>query len=49
VTLVFYGRRAICGVSAGARMEVQGMVGERKGRLAICNPTYRLLEPTHLS
>jgi amino acid transporter len=49
VTLVFYGRRAICGVTAGARMEVQGMVGERKGRLAICNPIYRLLEPTHLS
>jgi amino acid transporter len=47
VTLVFYGRRAIPGVAAGARMEVEGMVGERKGRLAICNPTYRLLEPTH--
>jgi amino acid transporter len=46
VTLVFYGRRAIPGVTAGVRMEVEGMVGERHGRLAICNPVYRLLEPT---
>jgi amino acid transporter len=49
VTLVFYGRRAIPGVSAGARMSVEGMVGERKGRLAICNPVYQLLEPTSSS
>ncbi|HET9654092.1 MAG TPA: amino acid permease [Kineosporiaceae bacterium] len=46
VTLVFYGRRAIPGVAAGIRMSVEGMVGERKGRLAICNPIYRLMEPT---
>jgi hypothetical protein len=49
VTLIFYGRRAIPGVAAGVRMEVEGMVGERHGRLAICNPVYRLLEPTHTS
>jgi amino acid transporter len=49
VTLVFYGRRAIPGVTAGARMQVGGMVGERKGRLAICNPTYRLLDPAGTS
>lgn len=45
VTLIFYGRRAIPGISAGGKLAVEGMVGERKGRLAICNPTYQLLEP----
>ena len=46
VTLVFYGRRAVAGVAAGSRLAAEGMVGERSGRLAICNPLYRLLDDT---
>jgi len=44
VTLVFYGRRAVAGVAAGCRMAAEGMVGDRDGSLAICNPLYRLLD-----
>jgi amino acid transporter len=44
ITLVFYGRRSVTGVMAGSRLAAEGMVGERSGRLAICNPLYRLLD-----
>jgi RecG-like helicase len=44
VTLVFFGRRSVPGISAGTRLAAEGMVGNRGGRLAICNPLYRLLE-----
>ncbi|NUR26472.1 MAG: amino acid permease [Catenulispora sp.] len=43
ITLVFYGRRSIPGIEPGARMRVEGMVGEMEGHLAMANPTYRLL------
>jgi RecG-like helicase len=43
ITLVFYGRRSISGVEPGARMRVEGMIGEMAGHLAMANPTYRLL------
>jgi len=29
----------------GSRVQVEGMAGESKGRLAILNPTYELLLP----
>ena len=41
--IVFLGRRHIAGVKAGARMTVEGMVGEQGGRLAMINPLYELL------
>jgi amino acid transporter len=43
LTLVFYGRRSIPGIEPGARMRVEGMVGEMEGYLAMANPTYELL------
>jgi amino acid transporter len=43
VTLVFYGRRGIPGITPGAALAVEGMVGERHGRAAMANPRYRLL------
>jgi hypothetical protein len=43
LSAVFFGRRAIPGVSAGTRMRVEGMAGESRGRLALLNPTYELL------
>jgi amino acid transporter len=43
ISVVFLGRRAISGVDVGTRMVVEGTVGVHKARLAILNPTYRLL------
>jgi amino acid transporter len=43
VALLFLGRREIPGIKPGARLEVEGMVGQEAGHLAIANPTYRLL------
>ena len=43
ITLMFYGRRSIPGIEPGAKMRVEGMVGEVEGHLAMANPTYRLL------
>jgi amino acid transporter len=43
LSAVFFGRRAIPGVTAGTRMRVEGMAGEHRGRLALLNPTYELL------
>jgi len=43
ITLVFLGRRSIPGIEPGAKMRVEGMVGETEGYLAMTNPSYRLL------
>jgi len=43
ISVVFLGRRALAGVEVGTRMAVEGMVGVHKARLALLNPTYRLL------
>jgi hypothetical protein len=43
ISLVFYGRRSIPGIEPGAKMRVEGMVGEMAGHLAMANPTYELL------
>ena len=43
VALVFLGRRSIQGVKVGTRLVAEGMVGEDRGRLAILNPIYELL------
>jgi len=44
LSAVFFGRREIPGVSVGTQMRVQGMAGESRGRLAVLNPTYELLD-----
>ena len=41
--LVFLGRREIPGIRTGTQLVAKGMVGDRRGRLAILNPDYELL------
>jgi amino acid transporter len=41
--VVFLGRREIQGIRTGTLLVVQGMVAERRGRLAMLNPEYELL------
>jgi len=43
ITLIFLGRRAIPGIEPGAKVRVEGMVGETEGYLAMFNPRYVLL------
>jgi hypothetical protein len=43
ISVVFLGRRSIAGVQVGSRMLIEGTVGTHKARLAVLNPTYRLL------
>ena len=43
VSVVFLGRRSLAGVAVGSRMVVEGTVGVHKGRLAVLNPSYRLI------
>jgi len=44
--LVFQGRRQIPGIQPGARLLVEGMVGDWSHRQAILNPNYQLLVAT---
>jgi hypothetical protein len=44
-TAVFLGRRDIPGIRIGATISVTGMVGLRKGHLAMLNPSYEILVP----
>jgi hypothetical protein len=47
IALVFLGRRSIAGMKVGARVVVEGTVGEDHGHLAMLNPTYEFLpDPT---
>ena len=41
--LVFQGRRRIPGIQPGARLVVEGMVGDWARRQAILNPDYELI------
>ena len=43
LVIIFMGRRRIGGVTLGALMEIEGMVIENRGRLAVMNPAYTLL------
>jgi amino acid transporter len=43
MTVVFMGRRRIAGIRTGARMVVEGVVGQHGGRLAMLNPLFELL------
>ena len=43
ITLLFLGRRSIPGIKVGARIVVEGTVGEDRGHLAILNPAYEIL------
>jgi hypothetical protein len=43
IVVLFLGRRSIPGMRVGARLAVEGTIGEDHGRLAILNPTYEFL------
>ncbi len=43
ILLVFQGRRRIPGIQPGARLVVEGMVGDWARRQAILNPDYELI------
>jgi amino acid transporter len=47
ITVVFLGRRRVPGIEVGARLVVEGVVGEYHGRPAILNPTYEILAEDH--
>jgi hypothetical protein len=40
---VFLGRREVAGIRNGTQLIVEGVIGDRRGRLAMLNPTYELL------
>ena len=42
ITIAFLGCRALAGVQPGESLTVEGMVGQRDGKLVILNPAYRL-------
>ncbi len=44
ILLVFQGRRQIAGIEPGARLVVEGMVGDWARRQAILNPAYELVQ-----
>src|SRR2546421_879956 len=44
LTIVFLGRREVAGIRNGTKMVVDGVVGAHRGRLAMLNPIYELLE-----
>ena len=41
--LLFLGRSAIAGLTAGVRCSIQGVVAARGARLAVWNPRYQVL------
>jgi amino acid transporter len=41
--VVFLGRREVAGIRNGTQLVVEGVIGERRGRLAMLNPKYELL------
>ncbi len=43
LSIVFLGRRQIAGVDVGTHLEASGTVGVFRNRLAMLNPTYKLL------
>jgi hypothetical protein len=47
LTVVFFGRRHLAGVSAGTRIVVEGVVGEHHGTMAMLNPVYQIVADAH--
>jgi DNA/RNA endonuclease YhcR with UshA esterase domain len=43
ITVIFMGRSKIGGIHLGSVLEIEGMVIESRGRLAVMNPSYTLL------
>jgi hypothetical protein len=45
--VIWLGRRRIAGIDPGARLVVEGRIGDQHGRLTMFNPAYTLLPGTH--
>jgi RecG-like helicase len=45
ISLVFLGRRRVPGLTVGTRCRVEGTVQDRRGRLELWNPLYRIEAP----
>jgi RecG-like helicase len=45
ILLVFQGRRQIAGIEPGARLVIEGMVGDWARQQAILNPSYEMVQP----
>ena len=43
ISVVFLGRRSIAGITIDTRLMIEGTVGIHKTRMAVLNPTYRIL------
>jgi RecJ-like exonuclease len=43
---VFLGRRELAGVNVGSRIELVGTAGVHQNRLAVLNPSYKILTTT---
>jgi hypothetical protein len=43
ILVVFLGRKHVAGISPGAKIVIEGMVGDHSGTLAILNPAYRII------
>lgn len=48
VSIVFFGRRQIPGVTSGTKLVVEGVVGEHRGRMAMLNPAYEIRLDGHV-
>lgn len=46
MTVVFFGRRNLAGVTTGTGIIVEGVVGEHRGKMAMLNPAYKIQAPT---
>jgi RecG-like helicase len=47
ITVVFFGRRHLSGVSTGTRLVVEGVIGEHRGMMAMLNPAYEIQGDVH--
>jgi hypothetical protein len=47
LTVVFFGRRHLAGVTAGTRLLIEGVVSEHKGSMAVLNPAYEIQFDPH--
>jgi amino acid transporter len=47
LTVVFFGRRHLAGVTAGTRIVVDGVIGEHRGDMAMLNPAYEIQFDPH--
>ncbi len=45
MTVVFFGRRSLAGVTTGTSIIVEGVVGEHRGKMAMLNPAYQIQTP----